>query len=210
MLDVRRFRTEFDVVRAGLARRGDDLRRVDRVARLDERAARLAAERDELRAGDPPDLQRGRAAAPRRRKDEAAELQDESRALGDRGEGARRARPRRLAEELRDAAAAHPQPPGRRRARRRRRGTTTSWSGSRASTPDGYAEHQRVPHWEIGERARHPRPGARRQASPARCSRCSGAPGATLRRGRCASSRSTATPTPTRRSARRRWCAPTR
>jgi hypothetical protein len=31
MLDVRRFRTEFDVVRAGLARRGDDLSSLERV-----------------------------------------------------------------------------------------------------------------------------------------------------------------------------------
>ncbi|MGZ4728451.1 MAG: serine--tRNA ligase, partial [Acidimicrobiales bacterium] len=43
MLDVRRFRNEFDVVRAGLARRGDDLSSLDRVRSLDERQRELAA-----------------------------------------------------------------------------------------------------------------------------------------------------------------------
>ncbi len=41
--------------------------------------------------------------------------------------------------------------------------------------------------------------------SPSRCGRCSAAP-VPRWRVRCASSRSTATPTPSRRSARRRWC----
>src|SRR5690349_13458673 len=50
MLDVRRFRTEFDVVRAGLARRGDDLSPLERVRTLDERQRELAAERDQIRA----------------------------------------------------------------------------------------------------------------------------------------------------------------
>ncbi len=52
------------------------------------------------------------------RKDEATELQEQSRLLGAE-EKALDARAEELAEELRSAAAAHPEPSGRRRARRR-------------------------------------------------------------------------------------------
>jgi seryl-tRNA synthetase len=50
MLDVRRIRTDYDAVAAGLARRGEDLAPLERVRALDERQRRLAAERDELRS----------------------------------------------------------------------------------------------------------------------------------------------------------------
>ena len=95
-------------------------------------------------------------------KDEADALQDaEPRARRGR-EGARR-RGRRAGAARTRRAARHPQLPGRRVPRRRRR-ATTSCCAARGSTPPPTATHQRVPHWDIGERARHPRPRARRQA----------------------------------------------
>src|SRR6516162_232468 len=101
MLDVRRFRNEPDVVRAALARRGEDLSQVDRVIALDAEVRRRAAERDELRA-------RIRAISNEvgqlfrdGRKDEASELQAESRALGER-EKVLDAEADEVAEDLRD------------------------------------------------------------------------------------------------------------
>jgi len=82
MLDVRRFRTDADAVRAGLARRGEDLAQVDRVIELDVEVRRISTERDELRSRirslshEVGQLHRDG------RKEEAGELQAESRALG--------------------------------------------------------------------------------------------------------------------------------
>src|SRR4051794_6744654 len=52
MLDIRRIRTEFESVRAGLARRGDLALEAElqKVSALDERQRSIVAERDELRA----------------------------------------------------------------------------------------------------------------------------------------------------------------
>src|SRR4051794_28277491 len=84
MLDVRRIRNEFDAVRDGVVRRGDDPGSLERARVLDERQRDLAAERDEVRARvnaiskDVAGLRRdGRVA-------EAEALQAESRTLGER------------------------------------------------------------------------------------------------------------------------------
>src|SRR6478735_8295892 len=82
MLDVRRFRTEPEVVRAGLARRGEDLGQVDRVIELDEEVRRRSAERDELRARIRTISNEVGQLFRDGRKDEAGELQEESRELG--------------------------------------------------------------------------------------------------------------------------------
>jgi len=50
MLDPRRLRTELDVLKKGLARRGIDTSVLDRAAELDERQRQAIGERDELRA----------------------------------------------------------------------------------------------------------------------------------------------------------------
>ena len=50
MLDIRRFRTEPDEVKAALARRGIDTSDVDVVVALDARQRQLAADRDDLRS----------------------------------------------------------------------------------------------------------------------------------------------------------------
>ena len=51
MLDLRRFRTEPDAIRAGLSRRGGDAAAaVDRIIELDEQQRALGTQRDDLRA----------------------------------------------------------------------------------------------------------------------------------------------------------------
>ena len=52
MIDVRRIRSDYDAVRASLARRGDEgaLRDLAQVAELDEKSRQISAERDDLRA----------------------------------------------------------------------------------------------------------------------------------------------------------------
>src|SRR5437588_778516 len=83
MLDPRRLRTELDVLKAGLARRGVDPSELDRAAALDERQRQLASRRDEVRARVKAlSKEVGQA---KRAGDEAqaSALADDSRALGD-------------------------------------------------------------------------------------------------------------------------------
>jgi seryl-tRNA synthetase len=150
MLDIRRIRTEPDAVKAALARRGIDTSEVDEVLELDERQRRLGTERDELRARikalskEVGQLHRDGQA------DRAGEAQLESRRLGEQEQ--------ELAAEAAVAAASvrelllripntpHPDAP--------------DGAGDADNPvlrvhgfdPDGYGEHQRVPHWELGER----------------------------------------------------------
>ena len=124
MLDVRRIRTEPDAVSAALARRGADAADASTGSSpLDAEQRELGAERDERAQ---PGSRRSRRRSARLRG--ATARPTRPRPAG-REPGARRARrrrstprPTRLATELRDAAAAHPQHARRRRPRRRRRG----------------------------------------------------------------------------------------
>jgi seryl-tRNA synthetase len=149
MLDVRRFRTEPDVVRAALARRGEDLSQVDRVIALDTEVRRRAAERDELRARIRTISNEVGQLFRDGRKDEASELQSESRALGEQ-EKALDAEAEKVAEELRDVLLLLPNLPS---------DDAPDGAGPDDNVvvrverfdPDAYGEHQRVPHWDIGE-----------------------------------------------------------
>src|SRR5688572_7445717 len=101
MLDLRRFRTEPDAIRAGLSRRGGDAAAsVDQIVELDEQQRALGTQRDELRArikviSKEVGQRRGQGDA------EGAEaLMAESRALGEQ-EKALGADADRLAEDLR-------------------------------------------------------------------------------------------------------------
>ncbi|MGA1051035.1 MAG: serine--tRNA ligase [Ilumatobacteraceae bacterium] len=89
MIDLRLLRSEPEVVRAALARRGDPwiLEALDRVAVLDRRLRETIAERDAVRA-QVNELSK-RVGALRRdgRSDEAEAVQAESRALGERAVG---------------------------------------------------------------------------------------------------------------------------
>ena len=149
MLDVRRFRSEPEVMRAALARRGDDLSTVDAVIALDAESRSLSASRDEIRArirtlsNEVGQLHReGRA-------EEAAELQAESRTLGQE-EKELDTRADGVAVELRDLLLRIPNLPA---------DAAPDGSGEDDNVvirvenfdADSYGEHQRVPHWEIGE-----------------------------------------------------------
>ncbi len=149
MLDVRRFRHEPEVIRAGMLRRGEAPAVVDAVIDLDVKVRRLAAERDELRArirtlsNEVGQLMR------EGRREEGAELQAESRALGGQEKELDSAADD-VAAELRDVLLRLPNlpsddaPDG----AGEEDNVVTRVEGYR---PDVYGDHQRVPHWEIGE-----------------------------------------------------------
>lgn len=149
MLDLRLIRTDPDVVRAGLSRRGEDVAVVDRVLHLDERHRAVVGERDDLRARVKA-ISREVGALRRDGEVEQAEgLQAESRALGEQESGLDE-QADALAAEVRHLLLRVPNLPA-------------------PDAPDGsgeddnvvlrvegydegaYAEHQRVPHWETGE-----------------------------------------------------------
>lgn len=149
MLDVRRFRTEPDAIRAGLSRRGGDAAAsVDRIIELDEQQRALGTQRDELRAriktlSKEVGKRRGQGDA------EGAEaLMAESRALGDE-EKALDTRADGLADELRALLLRTPNVPS---------DDCPDGSGEadnvvlRTEGYDAaaYGEHQRVAHWDIG------------------------------------------------------------
>ncbi|MFN8050077.1 MAG: serine--tRNA ligase [Acidimicrobiales bacterium] len=150
MLDIRWFRNELDHVTTSLARRGEDLSSVDAVVALDDEVRQVNTSRDELRSriralsNEVGQLMRDG------RREEAADLQEESRALGQQ-EKDLDARSIAAAAELRDLLLRIPNLPA-------------------DDAPDGasehdnvvarvegfdeasYEDHQRVPHWETGER----------------------------------------------------------
>jgi seryl-tRNA synthetase len=149
MLDLRRFRTEPDAIRAGLSRRGGDAAAsVDRIVELDEQQRGLGTQRDELRArikviSKEVGQRRGQGDA------EGAEaLMAESRALGDE-EKAIDVALDRLSAELRELLLRTPNLPS---------DDCPDGSGEQDNVvlrtegydPDAYGAHQRVPHWDIG------------------------------------------------------------
>ena len=148
MLDVRRIRTEFDDVRAGLLRRGDDPLPLERARVLDQRQRELAAERDDVRATV---NQISKQVGERRRDgraDEAETLQGESRVLGER-QRVLDDETADVAAELREVLLRIPNTPA---------ADAPNGADERDNVvvsvndfdPDGYADHQRVPHWDIG------------------------------------------------------------
>ena len=149
MLDIRRFRTDPDAVRAGLSRRGGDATaHVDRIIELDEQQRALGTQRDALKAkvkALSKDVGRLRGQGDSAG---AEAVMAESRAAGDEDQ-ALGARADELAASLRDLLLRTPNLPA-------------------DECPDGageadnvvlrtegydaaaYADHQRVPHWDIG------------------------------------------------------------
>jgi seryl-tRNA synthetase len=149
MLDLRRFRTEPDAIRAGLSRRGGDAAAaVDRIIELDARHRDLGTRRDGLRAhikviSKEVGQRRGQGDA------EGAEaLMAESRALGD-DEKSLDAEADALAAELRELLLRTPNLPS---------DDCPDGAGEQDNVvlrvegfaPDAYTDHQRVPHWDIG------------------------------------------------------------
>ncbi len=149
MLDLRLIRSDPDAVKAGIARRGEDTAIIDRLHGMDAELRRLSARRDQLRSEIRVLSNEVGALFREQRKDEATELQEQSRLLGAE-EKELDAEAEALEVELREVLLRVPNLPA-------------------ADCPDGageednvvlrvegfdessYAEHQRVPHWEIGE-----------------------------------------------------------
>lgn len=150
MLDIRRIRSEPDLVKAALARRGIDTSDVDRVAELDERQRRLGGERDELRGQIKAMSKQVGQLHKDGKADEAAAAQARSRELGER-EQELAAEAATVAAEVRDLLLRIPNTP---------HPDAPDGAGDAENPvvrivgfdPDRYGEHQRIPHWELGPR----------------------------------------------------------
>jgi seryl-tRNA synthetase len=150
MLDVRRIRTEPEAVKAALDRRGPGTSdAVDRIVALDADHRRLIGERDEVRSqvkAISKDVGRLRGQG---RADEAEARMAESRELGER-EKRLAAEADRLADEIRALLLRVPNLPS---------PEAPDGAGEAGNVvlrtegwdPATYADHQRVPHWDIGE-----------------------------------------------------------
>jgi seryl-tRNA synthetase len=148
MLDVRRFRTDFDEVKAGLARRGDDLSALDRNRELDARARGLATERARIRGGSKSISKEGGGLRRDGQVDKAEALQAESRELGD-DEAKLAAEADDVAQALRDELLVTANLP----AAEAPDGTTPDDNvvlRVEGPGPETFVEHQRVPHWDTG------------------------------------------------------------
>ena len=149
MLDIRRIRTEPDVVKAGLARRGIDTSPIDEVVELDRRQRELAEQRDRVR-NEISTLSKQVGALRREGKaDEAVALQERSRELGE-SEKQLAADADELAARIRETLLRVPNIPA---------DDCPDGAGEddnvvlrvHGRDPSDHAPHQRVPHWEIGE-----------------------------------------------------------
>jgi seryl-tRNA synthetase len=148
MLDVRAIRTELDVVKAALARRGIDVSDLDRAAELDAQQRAAITESEGMRA----EVKRLSGEVGRARKagsvDDAERLTAESRALGE-AQATKEAEVAALGAALRDLLLNIPNvpaddaPDG---AGPEENVVLRTFGGERE-----WAAHQRVPHWEIGE-----------------------------------------------------------
>jgi len=150
MLDVRAIRADPDAVRAAVARRGDDGGSVDRVHQLDVDLRRLMAKRDSLRAEVRSISNEVGKLFRDKRQEEATELQAQSKLLGEE-EKALDAEVAAVEGELRDLLLRIPNMP----ADDCPDGATEADNvvvRTEGADPASYADHQRIPHWEIGER----------------------------------------------------------
>jgi seryl-tRNA synthetase len=149
MLDVRLIRSDPDAVKAGVARRGEDTSAIDEVASLDGELRSLSAKRDSLRAEIRTISNEVGRLFRDGRQDEATDLQEQSRLLGSE-EHALDARADQLAVAVRELLLTIPNIPA---------DECPDGAGEDDNVvlrvegfdPDSYGEHQRVPHWEIGE-----------------------------------------------------------
>jgi len=149
VIDIRLLRSDPEAVKAAISRRGEDTSALDRVVELDARQRSLAEERDQVRNEVNTISKRVGGLHRDGKADEAAELQTRSRELGAR-EDELAAEVDALATEVRDILLRVPNTPS----DDTPDGLTEhdnvvvrheNWD------PDAYGEHQRVPHWEVGE-----------------------------------------------------------
>lgn len=147
MIDVRLIRTDFDTVRAALARRGDPsvLEALERVAALDVRLREIIAERDELR-GRVNSLSKDVGSLHREgRTDEAETVRAESRALGEQA-AILDAEHDRVDAQIRSELLVLPNLPHDGAPDGTSDGDNPVVKGP--FLPDSFPDHQRVPHWE--------------------------------------------------------------
>ena len=149
MLDVRLFRTDLDGLKNALGRRGEDPAELDRVAALDAELRRTNASRDDLRARVRTISTEVGQLFRDGRKEEATELQAESRQLGDEEKALDR-RSDELSEELRDALLGLPNLPADDAPDGRSEDDNVVTRIERFDA-DSYQDHQRVPHWETAD-----------------------------------------------------------
>jgi len=149
VIDVRLIRSDPDAVKAALGRRGEDLTPIDRVAERDRRQRDLIQERDEIRRRVKALSQEVGGLRRDGQAEEAEALQAESRLLGEQ-EAALAEDAEALAAEIREILLTVPNLPS---------PDAPDGAGEddnpllRTGGPDigGYADHQKVPHWETGE-----------------------------------------------------------
>jgi seryl-tRNA synthetase len=150
MLDIRRIRREPEAVKAELDRRGPGTSEpVDRVLALDADQRRLTGERDEVRSrikAISKDVGRLRGQG---QAEEAEARMAESRELGER-EKALAAEADRLGDEIRQLLLRLPNTPS----AGAPDGATEADNvvlRTEGYEPGAYGDHQRVPHWDIGD-----------------------------------------------------------
>jgi seryl-tRNA synthetase len=149
MLDLRLIRNEPDLVRAGLARRGEDTSVLDEVIALDAEHRSLTARRDGLRAEIRTISNQVGALHREQRADEAGALQEASRALGAE-EKELDALSDALQDEITQRLLRLPNLPA---------AECPDGDGEadnvvvrvEGPAPDSYQPYQRVPHWEVAE-----------------------------------------------------------
>jgi seryl-tRNA synthetase len=148
VLDVRRLRTDLDAVKASLARRGLDGSDLDRAAQLDEQQRTALSRSEQLRA----DVKRISGEVGKARRDgdvaRADELAAESRRIGEE-QGAADKEADALAAELRQLLLGIPNLP----ADDAPDGASADDNVVLRTVGDDreWQEHQRVPHWVVGE-----------------------------------------------------------
>jgi seryl-tRNA synthetase len=149
MIDVRRLRTDFDEVRAAMARRGGDVAsQLDVARQLDERQRELVAQRDDIRTRIKSISKEVGGLRRDGRVDEAEKRQAESRELGEQ-EAALDADEAAVGAELHDLLLRIPNVPS----ADAPDGVDDSENPILETVgfdPDAYGDHQRVPHWDIG------------------------------------------------------------
>jgi seryl-tRNA synthetase len=149
VLDIRAIRSDPDSVKTALARRGEGTEVIDQARDLDARLRHLTGQRDELRGRVKALSKQIQVLHREGRQDEASRAQDESRALGDE-EAKLAAEIDAVQAELRDLLLRvpnlpHPEAPD------GADETDNPVVKIVGFDPDSYADHQRVPHWDIGE-----------------------------------------------------------
>jgi seryl-tRNA synthetase len=149
MLDIRRIRAEPELVKAALERRGPGTSEpVDTIVALDADQRRMIAQRDEVRSRIKALSKRVGRLRGQGRADEAEAAMAESRVLGDE-EKSLAVGADALADDIRTALLGLPNLPS---------AEAPDGAGEHANVvlrtegyaPDAYADHQRVPHWDIG------------------------------------------------------------